>query len=124
MVLLVSIIFPHHHHEEIVCYTSAHCETDNHPEGNIVEGLEDHHHDHNTSEGTEQCISLEYYIATVPGKNLKQSVTCVEKLVFSDNLQAAFLDSDYTADIEAGSDHGGHFIPSFIHLTAIDAFNR
>lgn len=99
LLLLVSVIFPHHHHEEIVCYTSTHCETNDHPEGNTTERLEDHHHDHNTSEETEQCISLEYYITADPGKNLKQSVTCVEKLVFSDNLQVAFLDIDYAADI-------------------------
>lgn len=128
LVLLVSIIFPHHHHEEIVCYTSTHCEPDDHSEGNTSEGLEDHHHDHNTSKESEQCISLEYYILAIPGKSFKPPVTCVEKLVFSDNLQSALLDSDCATDISYScyflclKSHYTVFVKQHIPLRAPPAF--
>ncbi len=70
--LLSAIILPHHHHEEIACYTAAHCEDDlDVHQANAAE-IEDHHHDNNSGEEPEHCISIEYYITTNAGNTFKQ----------------------------------------------------
>ena len=70
--LLTSVILPHHHHEETACFTISHCEENFEIHKLNLEDLENHHHDHTTGEESEHCISLEYYIISCAGKNIKQ----------------------------------------------------
>ena len=70
--LLSLIILPHHHHEEVACYTAAHCEDDLDVHQASPLEINDHHHDKNSGEEPEHCISIEYYVIADAGKTFKQ----------------------------------------------------
>ncbi len=65
-------MLPHHHHEEIACYTSTHCEEDASGHDDHTEEAVAHRHDHNTTEEPQHCISLKYYVFSDAGKSLKR----------------------------------------------------
>lgn len=71
LVLLSSVILPHHHHEELACYTSTHCEEDLDSHQRDANEIEDHHHDQNSNNESEHCITIDYYVVTNAGKNIK-----------------------------------------------------
>lgn len=104
LVLLISVIFPHHHHEDIVCYTKTHCEADDHPAENNHEDFSDHHNDHNTSEESEQCFSLEYYVLAAPGKNLRELVFLVVNNTYGDDPLATVYNIEYSLDFYSSCD--------------------
>ncbi len=73
-ILLTAIFLPHHHHEETACYTTTHCEDDISDHDQHGEEPVDHHHDHDTPEGPQNCLSFEYYVSADSGANLKRAL--------------------------------------------------
>ena len=76
-ILLMAIFLPHHHHEETACYTTTHCEEDVTGHNQYAEEPVDHHHDHETPENPQNCLSFEYYVSADTGANLKRTLDYV-----------------------------------------------
>ena len=110
--LLLSVILPHHHHEELACFTATHCEDDRGSHEDIANEIDDHHHDQQKGGNSEQCFTIDYYIVSDAGKNLKQVyipvfidhgqefiLACTtyckeENLISAENSETLILDSD------------------------------
>jgi hypothetical protein len=73
-ILLTALFLPHHHHEETACYTTTHCEDDISGHDQHGEEPVDHHHDHETPENPQNCLSFEYYVSANSGANLKRAL--------------------------------------------------
>ena len=67
-------MLPHHHHEEEVCYTSTHCETETDHHANDIQDNTHHSHDHSSGEQTQHCLSLEFYVKSNFNKSSKRFV--------------------------------------------------
>ena len=73
MVLLSSVVLPHHHQHEIACYAINHFEDEAGGHDHHKEGREDHHHhDHKAGEESGHWISPEYYITSDNGQKIKR----------------------------------------------------
>jgi len=70
--MLTAFVMPHHHHEEVACYTSTHCDENTTDHKQQAEEPLNHHHDNSPAEEGQHCISIEYYVYSVAGKNLKR----------------------------------------------------
>lgn len=69
-------MLPHHHHEEVVCYTKTHCETvTDYHNGNYHDNT-DHSHDQSSGEESQTCLSLEYYVKSGINKSNKK-ISCL-----------------------------------------------
>jgi len=79
-------MLPHHHHEEVVCYTSTHCETETDHHDNDHQDHTDHSHDHTSGEDTQHCLSLEFYVKSGFSKSNKRIIS----LSFVDNTNMRF----------------------------------
>ena len=62
LMLLITLVLPHHHHEDLACYTATHCEDETLPAGRHAEEPMDHHHDNSPADQPEGCLSSAYYI--------------------------------------------------------------
>ncbi len=70
--LLSSAILPHHHHEEVACYTSTHCEEDESHIDYQTREAADHHHNHESEEDPQRCLSIGYYVNSDAGISIKR----------------------------------------------------
>lgn len=67
-------MLPHHHHEEVVCYTKTHCETETDNQSGSYHDYTDHSHDQSSGEESQTCLSLEYYVKSGISKSNKKII--------------------------------------------------
>ena len=72
--MLTAIFLPHHHHEETACYTSTHCEEGVRDHEYHAEEPLDHHHEHNTPDESQNCLTFNYYVFSDSGRTFKRTV--------------------------------------------------
>jgi len=61
IVLLAGFTIPHHHHNNIICVESSHCQTDNRTNKH---NPSKHKHEHNGKTNTDYCILNQHFIVT------------------------------------------------------------
>jgi hypothetical protein len=92
--LLTATFLPHHHHEETACYTSTHCEEGVSDYEQYAEEPVNHHHEHNSPEESKHCLTLEYYVFSDAGKNLKRTFDFKIEVTGHHHFLVSVLDND------------------------------
>lgn len=99
VILLAAIFVPHHHHEETACYTATHCENDGSAHDQHAEEPDNHQHD--SREDSRHCLTLEYYVYTDSGKNIKRAFDFEGELFCHQNfLHSCLLCTEESTEAE------------------------
>jgi len=67
-------MLPHHHHEETVCFTKVHCESELNEDSHNMDEHAKHSHDNSSGDNSQHCMSLEYYVKSDFGKDNKKLI--------------------------------------------------
>ena len=86
IIVLAHAVIPHHHHSNLVCVVSSHCESDNYADEHNAP-LNNHKHDGKSD--TDNCVIKQ--IIAIPANQLRQNYTSWE------NVLVHFSFSDFDA---------------------------
>jgi hypothetical protein len=96
LMLLMSGIVPHHHHEGIACMVMEFCESDN-----AINDEHAHHHDKGNMPYGALCVAESDYIVPQTHHDLKCKVSSCTHLNHDYLFPILLLASDYLSDISA-----------------------